>query len=417
MPIMMNKRLAVLLMQVAMLFSFTGLRAQDPSFSVYIDDPNYVTSNIYEFDVMVKAMGATTTFQLRTFQAGIYVDSAWVGSGSVSVSVVSGSSQLSSPGYNGTFSWNATDKLINCSVNTGVRTTSASCISTAIGTAPMRIARLRLTNPAGFTCIPPNLKFNYVQNATPLRLRTSVSWRASGCTTNFDMFYPNRPFTGSAYFNGELYSAADADGRSPASLIANNLPCTVPYNVTVLLEGYYLGAGEMQTVMMNQGVAGATATQTDSVTIQLRNVADPSVIVSSITGVLSTTGQVTLIFPSNTAGNSYWLVVKHRNSIETWSANPVTMSVGGSYNFTDLASKAYADNQVMVDAGLYAIYTGDINQDGFVDPFDFADYSSDNVNFASGYLVTDMNGDGFVDPFDFSIYSSNNVNFVMAITP
>lgn len=394
-----------------------GVKAQDPSFAVYIDDPNYISSNVYEFDVMVKAMGATTTFQLRTFQAGIFVDSAWIAGGSISVSTVAGSSQLSSPGYNGTFNWNSTDRLINCSVNVGVRTTSATCISTAIGTAPMRIARLRLTNPSGFACVPPQLRFNYVQNASPLRLRTSVSWRASGCSTNFDMFYLNRPFTGNAYFNGELYSASDADGCSPASLIANNLPCTVPYSVTVLLEGYYLGAGEMQPVLLNQGVAGATVTQTDSVIIQLRNVADPSIIVSSISGVISTFGDFSFIFPSNTAGNSYWLVVKHRNSVETWSANPVTIAVGGSYDFSDMASKAYGDNQVMVGTGFYALYSGDMNQDDFIDVFDFNVYDVDNISFAAGYLSTDLNGDGFTDVFDFNTYDVNNINFVMAIKP
>jgi hypothetical protein len=147
--------------------------AQDPSFAVYIDNPAYVSNTQYEFDVMVKAMGSTTNFQLRTFQAGIYVDPTWVASGTVSVANVTSSSQLSAPGYNGTFNWNATDNLINCSVNTGVRTTSASCVSTTTGTAPVRVARLRLTNSVNFACVPPNIKFNYVQNGNPLRLRTA----------------------------------------------------------------------------------------------------------------------------------------------------------------------------------------------------------------------------------------------------
>ncbi|MFM9051212.1 MAG: hypothetical protein ACKOKF_02690 [Bacteroidota bacterium] len=412
----MLKRICLILLVLNSAFVERAF-AQDPSFSVYIDNPNYVSSNVYEFDIMVKAMGATTTFQLRTFQAGIYVDSAWVGSSAIAVSAVAGSSQLTSPAYNGSFSWNASDKLINCSVNTGVRTVSASCVSTSIGTAPRKIARVRLTNPSGFTCIPPNLKFNYVQNASPLRLRTSVSWRATGCTSNFDMFYPNRPFSGSAYFNGELYSTADVDGRSPSSTIANNLPCTVPYSLTVLIEGYYLGAGEMQPVMLNQGVNGATATQTDTVTIELRTVADPSIVVSSVKSVISITGNTSITFPSGTSGNSYWLVVRHRNSIETWSANPVVISAGGNYNFSNLASNAYGGNMAMVEAGVYAMYSGDFNSDGFVDSFDSPPYELSVLSFATGYLAADLNGDGFVDTFDSPVFEKNNLSFIMLMTP
>ncbi|MFM2207419.1 MAG: hypothetical protein RL213_1394 [Bacteroidota bacterium] len=391
--------------------------AQDPSFAVYVDNPTYVSSTQYEFDIMVKAMGSTTSFQLRTFQAGIYVDPTWVGAGTISVSNVAASSQLSSPGYNGSFNWNATDKLINCSVNIGVRTVSASCVSTTVGTGPIRVARLRLTNSIDFVCGPPNIKFNYVQNATPLRLRTSVSWRVGGtCATNYDMYYPNRPFTGQAYFNGELYSASDADGKSPSSLIANALPCTVPYNLTVFIEGYYVGSGTMTPVLQNQGLAGGI-NDVDTIVAELRSTADPSLVVSSLKGIVQTNGQATFIFPSAVANNSYWLVVKHRNCLETWSAAPVTMSVNGTYNFSNAASKAYASNQADMGGGVYAMYAGDMNQDGFVDPFDFSMFLDDSINFASGYFATDLNGDGFVDPFDFNVFLENSINFVMAVTP
>jgi len=58
-----------------------------------------------------------------------------------------------------------------------------------------------------------------------------------------------------------------------------------------------------------------------------------------------------------------------------------------------------------------------MNQDEFVDSFDFPALDSDNLNFASGFLATDLNGDGFVDSFDFPIFDSNNINFVSSIHP
>lgn len=411
-----KKALRTLFALVVACFTVVPATAQDPSFAVYIDNPAYVSNTQYEFDVMVKAMGSTASFQLRTFQAGIYIDSTWVANGSISVSNVASATQLAAPGYNGAFNWNATDKLINCSVNTGVRTTSASCVSTTTGTAPIRIARLRLTNSVNFACVPPNIQFNYVQSASPLRLRTSLSWRVSGCSTNYDLFYPNRVFTGQAYFNGELYSSTDADGRSPSSLVANALPCTVPFNLIVFLEGYYVGSGEMTPVLTNSGIAAGT-NDVDTIVAELRSTTDPSIVVSSLSGVLGVTGSATFIFPSSVAGNSYWLVVKHRNSIESWSAAPVTMSINGTYDFSSSASQTYLGNAASVGSGDYALLTGDINQDGFVDAYDYTQYEAQSISFSTGYLNSDLNGDGFVDAFDFPLFEFNQLNFVMAVTP
>lgn len=391
---------------------------QDPSFSIYIDNPAYSGPNDFEFDVMVMASGSTTSFQLRTFQAGIYVDPSWVGAGSISVTTVSGSSQLASPSYNGAFNWNASDKFINCSVNIGVRPSVATCYSTTVGTGPIRIARLKLTNSMAFSCVPPNLKFNYVQNASPLRLRTSVSWRQTGCSVNYDMFYPNRAYSGSAYFNGELYTTADSDGRSPASLIANSLPCTVPFNLVVLLQGYYSGMGQMQPVLLNQGVAGATGTEADSIEIQLRDIADPSIIVNSTKSLLATDGTTGCTFPSSVSSGSYWLLVRHRNSVETWSANPISIVSNGTYNFTSSQAQAYGGNLTEVEPGVFAIYTGDIDQDGYVTPFDFPIYELDNFNLVGpDYASSDLDGDGYVTPFDFPVYELNNFNLVGVVNP
>ena len=72
---------------------------------------------------------------------------------------------------------------------------------------------------------------------------------------------------------------------------------------------------------------------------------------------------------------------------------------------------------IEIETGVFAMYSGDMNQDEFVDPFDYGIYSDDNNNFASGYYATDLNGDGFVDPFDYAIYNENNNNFVMSSHP
>jgi hypothetical protein len=93
------------------------------------------------------------------------------------------------------------------------------------------------------------------------------------------------------------------------------------------------------------------------------------------------------------------------------------MAATTSYDFTTAALKAFGDNMIEVETGVFAMFTGDMNQDEFIDPFDFAGYNDDNNNFSTGYYATDLNGDGFVDPFDFAVYNDNNNDFVMSAHP
>jgi len=88
-------------------------------------------------------------------------------------------------------------------------------------------------------------------------------------------------------------------------------------------------------------------------------------------------------------------------------------------------NKAYGDNMVKIDSVLvggnyqpvFAIYSGDINQDGNVDLIDFPIWAVDNNNFAFGYLVTDLNGDGNTDLIDFPIWAVNNSAFIGVMRP
>ena len=73
---------------------------------------------------------------------------------------------------------------------------------------------------------------------------------------------------------------------------------------------------------------------------------------------------------------------------------------------------------VEVEPGVWAIYTGDLNQDDFIDSFDFPIFDLDASNGVAGvYVATDMNGDGFVDPFDFPVFDVNSFNGVSAVYP
>jgi len=80
-------------------------------------------------------------------------------------------------------------------------------------------------------------------------------------------------------------------------------------------------------------------------------------------------------------------------------------------------NNAYGDNQKQVEPGVFAIYSGDINQDGAIDISDQSNLDNDLQNFASGYVLSDLNGDSTVDISDQSILDNNIFNFIGVMSP
>lgn len=183
------------------------------------------------------------------------------------------------------------------------------------------------------------------------------------------------------------------------------------------LQGYYVNAGSMQPVLINQGIA-ASAAETDTILVELH---DPNTfeLVDSRKSVLLTDGTVSVNF-SQPEG-IYYVAIKHRNSIQTWSTNPVDCTVSTQiYDFSSAANMAMGDNQALVEPGVFAFYTGDLNQDDFIDGNDFPQYDSESASgglFDGTYTTTDMNGDGFVDGNDFPVFDVNSSIGISAIHP
>ena len=131
--------------------------------------------------------------------------------------------------------------------------------------------------------------------------------------------------------------------------------------------------------------------------------------------VLNSSGQGTGLFANTTEAASYYVVVKHRNSIETWSATGQSFSNGiMNYDFTTAQNKAYGNNMKLKNTK-WCIYSGDVNQDGVVDLTDVLVVDVENLNFATGYRVTDLNGDGLVDLSDLLIVDNNSLNLFLRL--
>jgi hypothetical protein len=157
--------------------------------------------------------------------------------------------------------------------------------------------------------------------------------------------------------------------------------------------------------------------KSDTVLIQFRNVAFPySVMYSSYQALDSSTLSAT--FSLSVPPANYYIVVRNKNSLETWS-KPGGEPLGygtNFYDFTIAASQAYGGNLVLRN-GLYCIYTGNVNGDDIIDAEDMLIVDNAVFNFADGSSIANLNGDGIVDIEDMAIIDRNAREFRIVERP
>jgi len=104
--------------------------------------------------------------------------------------------------------------------------------------------------------------------------------------------------------------------------------------------------------------------------------------------------------------------------LQTWSALPITVSASTpTYDFTNTNTKAFGLNMKLVEPGIWALFSGDINQDEVIDASDNVNLANDISNSNFGYLNTDLNGDGSVDNSDLPIITNNIENSIFSNYP
>lgn len=180
-------------------------------------------------------------------------------------------------------------------------------------------------------------------------------------------------------------------------------------NITVIPEGFY----DVSVEKLNMR---------DTVKAYLHSNVTPFNVVDSAIAVIDSntfTGSFQFL---NAVSGTYYIRLKHRNTLETWSktgGETFTLGTTMSYNFTNAATQAFGSNMKNVDntPARYAIYSGEINSDGTIDVSDLVGIYNDQLILQSGYTVTDLNADYFVDVSDLIIAYNNSINVVTAVTP
>ena len=192
-----------------------------------------------------------------------------------------------------------------------------------------------------------------------------------------------------------------------ASSGCSGTPLTYKYlNFNGFVQGFYDPVNNMMV--------------SDTLKLYLRNSVSPYEIVDSSISRVGNGGNGNFEFDNTDNFVNYYIQVKHRNSIETWSSSTIQFtSQYNSYQFSSAASQAYGDNMIQVDDTpvRFAFFSGDVNQDGTIDAADISSVENDAANSLSGYESSDVTGDDFVDAGDVSIVENNVALGINVITP
>lgn len=182
-----------------------------------------------------------------------------------------------------------------------------------------------------------------------------------------------------------------------------NLLSKKTLNLTALIQGFYKADSDK---MIN-----------DTARIYLRIPLPPYPLIDSAKAVLDSSGHAKFYFSKV---NNVYIVLKHRNSIETWSSSPVLFTGDtASFDFTTAANKAFGNNQIQVNSSpvRFAVYSGDVNQDGTVDAGDLSQVENDVASSESGYIQSDVTGDDYADAEDLSLVENNASSGVNVVKP
>jgi hypothetical protein len=181
----------------------------------------------------------------------------------------------------------------------------------------------------------------------------------------------------------------------------------VDLNLTSFIEGFYNSSSNSMV--------------RDTMRVLLRNNFAPYAVVDSGKTFLTTSGTGTITFANASNGVDYYLQLKHRSALETWSKSPGQQFSASvlNYNFSTSSAQAFGSNMPQIDASplRYGEYGGDVNQNGVIDLNDIIIVNNAAGSFAAGYVVEDLDGNNIVELTDVLIAYNNAGNFVLKIVP
>lgn len=256
-----------------------------------------------------------------------------------------------------------------------------------------------LVYPCSQSGIPLSFTFRWNRSTSATEYQLQVSVNSGFTNVIFDINVPDTFYTiGTGHLQGGVTYYWHVRARNCTTQVSNySTACnfttltTLQANIKVYLEGFYNPIAQNQVL--------------DTIDVILANATSPNAFRDSSMIYLSSSGTGVCSF-GNAPSGSYYIVIHHRNHLETWSSAPVLFATGtpANYDFTTGLTKAYGSNMKQIGS-ICVLYGGDINQDGQIFGDDYTILVSQFGK--DGYISSDLNGDTFVDGYDLPIIYSN----------
>lgn len=121
-----------------------------------------------------------------------------------------------------------------------------------------------------------------------------------------------------------FYTLKSGSGGKVRDGIQQPMLSPVMLNLHLFIEGFYQGGGVMAEILGN-GMC-------DSIRVELHDPMSPSSIIYTTSTLLSIYGNAHVNIPPALRGEYYYVVIRHRNTIETWSKFPIHMTSSSILN-------------------------------------------------------------------------------------
>ena len=182
-------KLAILIIFIMICGNTMAQKSYRPSFKLELRIDVQVSPTEYEFDIYLTHIGSSITpadFKLSTVQCGIFVNDLIRNGGTLSASVVPGSSDLNMGQRQAQANMHITNSSPNQTIKITAKTASADLGSIVSKTGGTRVMRVKLSNTVCFGQAKPNLSwsFNFAGRSWPTKVGAYVNEKSKDISAN-----------------------------------------------------------------------------------------------------------------------------------------------------------------------------------------------------------------------------------------
>ncbi len=309
---------------IAALGVMMTLNLMAQNFECRVENESYPSATTFEFDVRLYATGATTTWEYATGTFYINMNSAFRNAGTITASIVAGSSELSASQAPTSVTYNATNNYITI----GAKTPPGAGGGTIITQSGVRVVRMKISNTANFsTTAAPNLAFRW---ATPNSLVSAYVG-----TTNTPIA-SNTVTAGQAfcltptYYSNSVWSSTPSASKD-AVVFAGTATGTVSSRGLTVATGATLNVGSGNTLTVTKNLTNNGTVDGSGATLVLsgasaQTVSGNAMSFSTLTAGVSGSSSTKTLSTGLTVSGSVGLV------------DATTLASGGNLKLTSTSS-------------------------------------------------------------------------------